>query len=236
MKKGKTIAVVQARMGSKRMCNKIMLCLNGFPIAKWVLHRLKKSKLIDEIVFSIPNTPDNDVLGMYLYKQGSEVYRGSEEDVLDRFYQTGIAFSADTIVRICADNPFVTGSEIDYLIKYYEANNYEYVYNHIPFNNRYPDGLGGEITSMDIIRHLNRLVEDAYQREHLFNYIWDNRKKYKIGTFDPIDEYIAHPEIKLDINTGIDYENMMRLDLNLDSTPREIINEYKLKYHEFKNC
>lgn len=217
------IAIVQARMGSTRLPNKAMLYLHGFPIIDWVFHRIKKSRKIDSIIFAIPNGRKDDVLDYYLQTQHADVFRGSEDDVLDRFYQAAIKMNATHIVRICADNPLISAQQLDDLIAYYFNNKCDYAYNHIPKNNLYPDGLGAEICSRDILEQIHRESCKKEHREHIFTYIWENQHKFKIQTFDPVDLKLRHPEIKLDVDNYQDYLNFLSWPIHIEMSDIDII-------------
>ena len=78
--------IVQARMGASRLPGKMLLPLHGIPIVEWVFRRGKKAKLIHDVIFAIPKTEDNDILNDFLDKKGAMICRGSEEDVVERFY------------------------------------------------------------------------------------------------------------------------------------------------------
>ena len=103
------------------------------------------------------------MLGTFLESIGADVFRGSEFDVVDRFYKVSRNLKANHIVRICADNPLICPDEIDRLIDYYFEENCDYAYNHMPKNNKYPDGLGAEICSMDI---LDEIHNKSYSSSH----------------------------------------------------------------------
>ena len=85
--KNKTVAIIQARMGSSRLPNKMLLYLHGYPICEWVYKRVKMSKKIDQIIFALPDTEDNYVLARYLESIGADVFRGSENNLVDRYYR-----------------------------------------------------------------------------------------------------------------------------------------------------
>ena len=215
--------IVQARMGASRLPGKMLLPLHGIPIVEWVFRRVKKARLIHGVIFAIPDTEDNDILNAYLEKIGATVYRGSELDVVERFYFAAKKMNATNIVRVCADNPFIAGSEIDQLVQFYLKSSCDYVYNHIPKNNCYPDGIGAEIVSFQILKSVNDQAKDPRQREHIFNFIWDNPAKFEILTFDPADERLAHPDIKLDIDTQQDYEKLCKMRVDIEMEAFEIV-------------
>jgi spore coat polysaccharide biosynthesis protein SpsF len=218
------VAIIQSRMGSSRLPNKAMLSLHGKPIIEWVYRRVSASKLVNNVIVAIPTTKVDDVLDNFLKEIGANVFRGSEADVLERFYLAAKQNSASHIIRICADNPFIDGEEIDNLIKYYLEHNFDYAYNHVPLNNKYPDGFGAEIISFDILEKMYLLAKSPSQREHLLNYLWDNKNSFSIGTFDPSNKVMHHPELKFDIDTIEDYISLSLLKgVNLDTPAFEIV-------------
>jgi spore coat polysaccharide biosynthesis protein SpsF len=219
----KVIGIIQARMGSSRLPNKMMLSLHGKPIIEWVVKRVQKSKLLDDIIVAIPDDKKNDILERYLKKLNVKIFRGSENNVLNRFYEAVKDKNASHIVRICADNPLICGKEIDNLINFYTNNKCDYAYNHIPKNNKYPDGLGAEIISFDLLKYMNEVVTKEIHKEHCMSYIWDNKDKFNIKTFDPLDEKLHHPEMKFDIDTFDDYYKLSMKDFSIDVKPIDLI-------------
>lgn len=217
------VAIVQARMGASRLPNKMMLWMHGLPVVGWVLHRLRQSKRIDRIVFALPDTATDDVLAEYLQSEGANVFRGAEQDVLGRFFAAANTFAADTVVRVCADNPLVTGSEIDRLIGVFESQGYDYAYNHIPRENCYPDGLGAEVTRFAVLKALHLEAKMPDQREHVFNYLWAHPERFRIGTCNPADAALTHPELKLDLDTWNDYQRLLRMDVRPESSAHTIV-------------
>ena len=222
----KTIAIIQARLGSTRLPYKMMLSLHGKPIIEWVVKRVQKSKLLDGVVVAIPDNSKDDILEYYLKRLNVEVFRGSEDDVLSRFYFVAKEYKATNIVRVCADNPLIDGLEIDNLIDFYKKNSCDYAYNHIPKNNSYPDGLGAEITSFKILEYMWHNAKDKKYREHSMSYITDNPNKFKIKTFNPKKE-LQYPDIKLDVDTFDDYYKLALKPINIDMSGEEIIKIFK---------
>ena len=220
--KNKTVAIIQARMGSSRLPNKMLLYLHGYPICEWVYKRVKMSKKVDQIIFALPDTEDNHVLAWYLESIGADVFRGSENNLVDRYYRAAKINSADEIIRICADNPLICASEIDRLIDCYRKDKCDYVYNHIPKGNKYPDGLGAEICSIGLLKIINKKAKIKRHREHLFNYIWDHSSEYSIKTFDPLEE-ISYPELKFDIDTMSDYRSLLEKKYRINMSAIEIV-------------
>lgn len=219
----KVIGVIQARLGSTRLPYKMMLSLHGKPIIEWVVKRVKKSKLLDDLIIAIPITEDNDILEKYLKELNVKVYRGSEGNVLERFYEAAKDETATHVVRICADNPLIDGNEIDNLIEFFMNNPCDYAYNHIPKNNKYPDGLGAEIITFEMLEYLYNIVDSQHHKEHSFSYIVENDDKFDIKTFDPKDKNLHHPQLRFDIDTFDDYQKLFMKDIDIDVSSLELI-------------
>lgn len=224
----KVVGVIQARMGSSRLPNKMMLHLHGYPVIEWVCHRAAQGRLIDKLVVAIPDTPLDEILALYLSRQGYTIFRGSETDVLARIYLAAKEHHATQVIRICADNPLISGEEIDNLVSFYFSHECDYAYNQRPLHNRYPDGLGAEITSLAVLERLHRAATSPEHREHAFNYLWDHQEQFSIMTFDPPDPEIAQPHLKLDIDTAKDYLRFLAQELFLDISPREIVARFNV--------
>ena len=108
------------------------------------------------------------------------------------------------------------------LIEFFNNEKCDYAYNHIPRGNSYPDGLGAEICSINLIKKINQNANGQEQREHLFKYVMDHHDDFDIRTFDPPDS-IAQPQIKLDIDTASDLKKILEKKYKIDMTAEEII-------------
>lgn len=200
----KIVGIIQARMGSKRFPGKMTALLKGYSIIEWVIRRTKKSKFLDHIVLATSKMEENDCLVKIAKNYDIYTYRGSEDDVLSRFVEVGNFTNAESIVRICADNPLIHWMEIDRLINFFLTRKPDYAFNHIPkFGNNYINGIGAEILSLEILNEVNKRASTPQHREHVTQYLWDNFEKYKILTFPAPREY-AHPFLKLDIDNQDD--------------------------------
>ena len=218
----KIVAIIQARIGASRLPNKMLLNLHGYSIIEWVYRRVSQAKKIDQILFALPDAAQDDILAWYMKSIGAETFRGSENDLVDRYYQTAKYASADVVVRICADNPLICASEIDSLIDFFQKKQCDYAYNHIPKGNSYPDGLGAEICQMKLLEDINEQANKPEYREHLFNYIWNKTDQYQIMTFDPPQE-LAYPTLKLDIDTMADYQQLLEKPYHIEMNAVDIV-------------
>src|SRR5205823_5560994 len=128
----KTIAVVQARMGSTRLPNKVMRPIGGKPMIELLLSRLAKAKRIDQILLATSADPRNQPLADHVRSLGYEVFQGSENDVLDRYYQAAKPHQPDTVIRITGDCPLIDPELVDQVIGAYETQGVDYLSNTLP--------------------------------------------------------------------------------------------------------
>lgn len=218
-----TVIIIQARLGSSRLPCKSLLLLHELPIIDWVVRRCDKSRLANKVVVAIPEGPRDDVLASHLHKQGTCVWRGPEQDVLARMVGAANAFDAQTVVRVCADNPLVWGPEIDHLIRFFHETDCDYSSNHIPRDTKYPNGFGGEIVSADLLRKAALEATLPAHREHCLSYITDQPNIFRMATFDPPDPAMHRPELGLDVDTASDFIALARLRIHSNMAPVEVI-------------
>ncbi len=216
------INIIQARMGSTRLPKKSLMPLAGRPLVDHVMERAKKSRLITEVVMAIPGTPDNEPIAERAKLQGVDVFRGSENDLIDRYYRAAVQYKADIIVRICADNPLIHPSEIDRMIQYFLDHDFDFCSNVGPvMGNNYPDGLGAEVFSFKALEWIHANVTDPHCREHPHENFYRNKDRFNLGTV-PCPGELACPDIVLDINTREEYDFISKLFTDLQK-PGELI-------------
>lgn len=175
----KTTIIIQARLGSTRLPNKVLKKINNLTILEIIYKRLKKVKNCDEIIFAIPNNKENIKLKNFIKKRiCSKIFLGSEKNVLNRYYLAAKSFGSDIIVRITADCPFVDAKIIDNYIKIIKQYNLDYVYNGFPHT--YPDGLDVEVFNFKSLSLANKNANNDFQREYVTKYFRDNLKKFKV--------------------------------------------------------
>ncbi len=171
------IAIVQARMGSSRLPGKVLRKIKGKTLLELYLNRVKLNQLIDKIVIATTTKSSDDIIEELAKKLGFDCFRGSESDLLDRFWQCAKKYKADVIVRLTADDPFVDYQVIDRAIKIFNENQADFVTNH--FEPTYPEGLDIEVYS---IGALERSWQDAKllsEREHVFPYIQNHQSQFR---------------------------------------------------------
>lgn len=176
----KVVCCVQARMGSTRLPGKVMLPILGRPVIWHVVNRLRHSRLIDEIVISTSANPLDDVIGNFARSEGISCYRGKENDLMDRLYQTAKLFNANAIVRITADCPLIDPKVVDTVVKKFldNAEKVDYVSNII--KRTFPDGLDTEVIGYEALHKAWQEVTDEFWREWATMYFVENPQKFRL--------------------------------------------------------
>ena len=165
----KIIGIVQARMGSTRLPQKVMKTINGVPLIELLLSRLSNSKELSDIVVATPSSIDNLPLHNHIRNLGFSCEEGSEDDVLDRFFQVATKYRADAVVRITGDCPLVDPQLVDSLIRHFKQLNVDYVSNISPPT--YPDGLDIEVFTYHSLQIAATNATDMFDREHVTPYL-----------------------------------------------------------------
>lgn len=175
----KTVAIVQARMGSTRLPGKVMKEIGGQTAIGMLLVRLGRSKKIDEIVVATTDSAKDDPFAAHLEKIGARVFRGSEQDVLSRYAEAAKAANAETVVRITGDCPLVDPVLVDQVIEGYEQAGVDYFSNVLP--PMFPDGMDVEVFSAAALEQADHEAKAAREREHVTPYLREHDSFSKAG-------------------------------------------------------
>jgi len=173
----KIIAIVQSRTTSTRFPNKVLSKIGKNTVTQLVYKRLKKSKLINDIAFTIPSNFKNNKLFQHLKKLNVNIFRGSESNVLDRYFRTATKFKASIIVRITGDCPLVDSQLIDKMLRLFHKKKLDYLYT-LPKS--FPDGFDVEIFSLQTLSKIKKKAKNKYDLEHVTSYIRKNPYYFKI--------------------------------------------------------
>ncbi len=168
-----TLAIIQARMGSTRFPNKVMRPILGVPMIERLLNRLSQSKLIDRIVLATSQDPKNQILVEHVRGLGYDTYQGSEDDVLDRYYQIAQKFEPKTVVRITGDCPLIDPELVDRAIFEFHSTQVDYLSNVDPPT--YPDGLDVEVFRFSALAQAWKMAKEPREREHVTPYIRESK-------------------------------------------------------------
>jgi len=165
----KVVAIIQARMGSTRLPNKVMRTVKGKPLIEYLIDRLSMSQKINEIILATSVDSKNDPLVEHVNKLGYKAFRGSENNVLERYYLAAKEAKADVVLRITGDCPLIDSKLVDEVIDCYLQGTFDYCSNVDPPT--YPDGLDTEIFSFSALEKAYNEAKEDRQKEHVTPYI-----------------------------------------------------------------
>lgn len=175
------IAIIQARMGSTRLPGKILLEVEGKTVFERAVERTQLAKAVERVIVAIPDDASNDELAQFCEERGMEFFRGSEGDVLDRYYQTAKSVGAIHIARITSDCPLVDPKVIDHVADEYFKSECDYISTGRMVSS-YPDGLDTEIFSFTALERAWKEAKLPSEREHVTPYIWNHPEFFKVET------------------------------------------------------
>lgn len=173
----KICAIVQARMGSSRLPGKVLERIIHKPMVWHVVNRLKFSKKLDEIILAIPNSKENNVLEQFAKNNKIKYFRGSEQDVLSRYYETAKKFKCDTIVRITSDCPLIDPEIVDKVVEEHLSSKTDYTANVL--KRTYLKGLDVEVLTFEALEKSFKETKKQPHREHVTLYIREHPEKFK---------------------------------------------------------
>ena len=173
--RNKTIILIQARLGSTRFPKKILQKIGNKTVIEILYNRIRSIKLADKIIIVTTKNKTDDVLVNFLRKKKITVFRGSEKNVLKRFYDAGKKFYGKFIVRICGDCPFVEKVLLEKMIKKIKDDELDYVSNINPPT--YPDGLDLEVFTFKALSKAYFNSKTEHEKEHVTPYIIKNMDK-----------------------------------------------------------
>ncbi len=207
-------AIIQARCCSTRLPNKVFYEIDGKPLLWHIVDRLTYAKTLDNIIIATTLNNSDDEIEAWCNCKNIKCYRGSEEDVLNRYYSTSIMFPADVIVRITADDPFKEPMLIDKVVRKLVDGNYDLVTNNCPPS--FPEGLDCEAFTFDVLKLMEEKVKDSFEREHVTQYVYHNLSMFK--TYN-VSSKLNLSNYRWTIDTFEDYEmvKMIYLKRNKDN-------------------
>ena len=204
MSKKGNIIIIQARQSSSRLPGKVLKKIQDKSICQIIYERLQKCKLVEKIVFAIPDNKQNKDLKIHLNKIQANIYTGSEKNVLERIFKAAKKHKAKNIIRITADCPLVDGSLIDDMILKFLKGKFDYVNN--AKEPDYSDGFDIEVFKFSSLKEANIKAKTPVEKEHVTPFL-KNNKKLKIGKFKQIENFGS----KLSIDTIQDYKNNIKI-------------------------
>ncbi len=214
----KITIIVQARVGSTRLPQKVLLPILGEPLLLRQLERISLSKYSENIVVATTKNEEDNIICEICEKHNYDVFRGHETNLLDRHLRCGLAHKSDVVVKIPSDCPLIDPNIIDKVVDYFLDHNqqYDFVSNLHPAT--YPDGNDVEVIPMELLYYAWKKAEKIYELEHTTPYFWDNPKMFRIGN-------VAW-------ETGLDYSLSHRFTIDYPEDYQFISTVYEELYYE----
>lgn len=183
----RVIAIVQARMGSRRLPGKVMLKLLGRTVVEHCIRRVSRAASVNEIIIATSRHVADDIIEQEGSRLGCQVFRGSEKDVLERFYLAAKSVKAlanDIIVRITADCPLFDGVLLEEMLTRFieQGKLTDYLSNTL--KRSYPRGLDSEIFYFSLLEKAHNNAISAYEREHVTPYIYQNSQIFNLDSVE----------------------------------------------------
>jgi spore coat polysaccharide biosynthesis protein SpsF len=186
----KVVAIIQARMGSTRLPRKVLADIEGHPMLWHVVQRTQAAKTIDEVVVATTTESADEAIVVFCREANVSCFRGSEYDVLDRYYQAAREHGAEVVIRITSDCPLIDPEIIDKTVRAFQNEKPDYASNAVI--RTYPRGLDAEVMTFQTLDRAWREARSAYQRVHVTPYIYENPELFRIVSVQGEGDHSAY--------------------------------------------
>lgn len=225
--------IIQARMGSSRFPGKVMQKIDSnYTVIDYVIKQLKSAKKIEKILVATTNLTEDNVICDNLLFQKIEFYRGSSEDVLDRYYQCAKEFSIDTIVRITADNPLIDPNIVDLVVDEYKNQKCDFATN--TMHRTFPYGTEVEVFSFEILEKAWKNAKKPSEREHVTPFMCDPQNGFILINTE-YQEDLSH--LRYTVDRIEDLKLVKEIIKNISTRPiliQDVIELYKKRPEIFE--
>jgi spore coat polysaccharide biosynthesis protein SpsF len=231
------ICIVQARVGSTRLPGKVLKKICGKTVLEHDIDRLKRIKNIDEIIIATTTLEKDNSIVKECENLGVKYFRGSEGDVLSRYYYAAKENNGDVVVRVTSDCPLIDSEVSENIIEFYLDNKGKYDYVSNTIERTYPRGLDTEVFSFTSLERAFKEAISPRDREHVTPYIWDNPEIFKLAQYKNSKDY---SDLRWTLDTEEDFElinrvyNLLYPNMNSKFEFQDILNLYNY-YPELKS-
>jgi spore coat polysaccharide biosynthesis protein SpsF len=199
--------IIQARLGSSRLPGKTMKIINDKPLLYYSYFRSKKAPDVNDVIIATTTISQDDAIVEWCKTNNIPFYRGSEENVLERYYETAKKFDVDIIVRVTSDCPFVDPEIITTAINLLKSKKADYVSNRVE-KRTWPHGLDIEVFTFDALKKAYQNATKKEEIEHVTPYIMKHKNLFKLVEF-PLEEDLSY--IRLTVDYPEDFELAKKL-------------------------
>lgn len=199
-------AIIQARCGSTRFPNKVFATIDNKPLIYHVVDRLNYASIIDDVIVATTTNSEDDALEQWCSENRVKVFRGSEEYVLNRYYEASLCYPSEITVRITADDPFKEPDVIDKVVNKLIEEKLDLVTNNNPPS--FPEGLDCEAFTFKTLQIMENEAHELFEREHVTQFAYHNPDKFRIGNVES-DKNLSF--LRWTIDTQEDYEMVNKI-------------------------
>lgn len=225
--------IIQARMGSSRFPGKVMQQIdNEKTVLDYVIEQVQSAKKIGKVIVATTNLTEDNVICDHLFLKSIDCYKGSSEDVLDRYYQCAKTFSFDTIIRITADNPLIDPNIVDLVINEYKNHKCDFATNTL--HRTFPYGTEVEVFSFKVLEKAWKNAKKPSEREHVTPFIRNSHNGFTLINIENKDNF-SH--LRYTIDRIEDFQLVKEIIKNIDTRPvliQNIIDLYKKNPNMFE--
>lgn len=219
------VAIIQARMTSSRLRGKTLMPFGRTTVLGFMIKRIIQAQSIDKVVVATSENLEDDAIEQACKTLGIEVFRGSHDDVLKRFYYAATYYGASVVVRLTADDPFKTASVIDLCVNELLTSKLDYCSNTIEIT--YPEGLDVEVFTFDALEKAHFSASSKIDREHVTPFIWRNAgNQFSIGqtmTSPNLSEWRLTLDYQQDYEALCSLESLVSENCSYDELVRAVV-------------
>lgn len=210
-------AIIQARMSSNRLPGKVLRKINGKPMLELMIERVLQAQTLDKVIVVTSLDKSDNEIEIFCQQAGFDCYRGSLDDVLDRYYGAANEYKVSTVVRLTGDCPLIDPKMIDDVVNFYKDSDSDYVANSAPPEGAtVPDGMDVEVFSYESLAKAHKQAQKPSEREHVTFYFWHNPDLFKCKRFD-LDRDLSMYRLTVDYKEDFElvgeiYQNLYKND------------------------
>lgn len=207
----KTMVIIQARMGSSRLPGKILMPLGSTDNLTYVTERCKKIDGVSKVLVATSSLSQDDAVEKWCENHQISCYRGSEEDVLDRFIQAAKLYEPDYVIRVTADCPFVDYEMASDMVALMKKEQVDI----IDLEGQLPRGLAVEVISYKALQYIDEKGHENRHREHVTYYAYEFKEQFTRVSY-VADEMRNEPPLRITLDTVADYELLSKVASHFD--------------------
>lgn len=193
--------ILQARMGSQRLPGKVLRLIAGKPMLEWCLLRLEQALSCRRVIVATSTAQADNAIEDFCLKRNTPCFRGSEDDVLLRYYEAAQKFQADPVLRVTADCPFIDARVLDDMLQAFAASDVDYLSNTL--ERSFPQGLDIEIFTASALSRAQQTATQRYEREHVTPFLYQHPKQFTLARFKNAIDY-SH--VRVTVDTSEDWQ------------------------------